>query len=37
MPKVWPLLYQGLDEYLLGITPEREPVLKEMEALANMS
>lgn len=34
MPKVWPLLYQGLDEYLLGITPEREPVLKEMEALA---
>ena len=34
MPKVWPLLPQGLDEYLLGITPEREPVLKEMEALA---
>ena len=34
MPKVWPLLYQGLDEYLLNVTPEREPVLKEMEELA---
>ena len=34
MPKVWPLLYQGLDEYLLAVTPEREPVLQEMEALA---
>jgi len=34
MPKVWPLLYQGLDEYLLGVTPEREPVLREMEELA---
>lgn len=34
MPKVWPLLYQGLDEYLLNITPEREPVLAEMEVLA---
>ncbi len=34
MPKVWPLLYQGLDEYLLNLTPPREPVLQEMEALA---
>ena len=34
MPKVWPLLYQGLDEYLLKATPPREPVLAEMEALA---
>ena len=34
MPKVWPLLYQGLDDYLLKVTPEREPLLKEMEALA---
>ncbi len=34
MPKVWPLLYQGLDDYLLKVTPEREPVLKEMEELA---
>ncbi|HXF48155.1 MAG TPA: O-methyltransferase [Verrucomicrobiae bacterium] len=34
MPKIWPLLYQGLDEYLLKVTPAREPVLQEMEALA---
>ncbi|MCI0331406.1 MAG: O-methyltransferase [candidate division Zixibacteria bacterium] len=34
MPKIWPLLPQGLDDYLLRVAPEREPVLQEMEALA---
>ncbi len=34
MPKIWPLLPQGLDDYLHQVTPAREPVLQEMEALA---
>jgi len=37
MPKIWPILPAGLDDYLLKATPEREPVLKEMEELASQN
>jgi predicted O-methyltransferase YrrM len=34
MPEYPTILQAGLDDYLLKVTPEREPVLREMEELA---